>query len=278
MPAGLAGSGSFSLATYNLHNLFDTVDDPEAEDDVLAPAELEQKLDRLAVVIAALDADVLALQEVEHQSLLDALFTRAPLAGRGYAHRRLIEATHTRGIDVAVVSRLPLEYVITHQHDSWPDGDRSYYFNPDCLEVRFFVGEQRVVLLVNHLLSMRGGEAAEIVRQALARRLRWMVDGTKAVLPGAAVVVAGDLNDLPDSPTLAFARGEGPGALVDLTELVPAAARYTYTYFGERQVIDYLLVTPELAAAVVTGSTGILHTEASRQASDHSPVVTRFAW
>lgn len=268
--------GEFSLATYNVHDLFDTRDDP-GEDLVLSPAKLREKLDLLAPVIRSLDADLIALQEVEHQELLDLLFD-GRLGDMGYRELRLIEGDHIRGIDVAVASRLPLERVISHRDDRWVDDARSYFFSPDCLELRLFVGRRRVVVFINHLLSKLGGAQAEEVRQALGSRLRYLVDSTLEFFPNAAVAVVGDLNDLPGSTTLANTRGQGPGALVDLSELVPAAERYTYIYRGRRQVLDYILVTPELDGDVVVGSTRILHDESSRQASDHSPVVTRFAW
>ena len=271
---GPPDEGDFTLATYNVHDLFDTVDDPD-EDEVLSAAQLARKLDALEAVLRDVDADVVALQEVENLALMESLFD-GRLGDMGYQELRLIEAGHIRGIDVAVASRLPLEFVITHQNDRWRDGDRSFYFSPDCLEVRLVVGRQRVVVFVNHLISKRGGPEADEVRYAVAARLRYLVDATRQLLPGAWVALVGDFNDTPDSPTLANARGEAPEALVDLTTLVPAGDRYTY--WGERQVIDYVLVTPDMARYALPGSTRILHTRDSQEASDHSPVVTRFRW
>lgn len=273
---GPPDEGDFTLATYNVHDLFDTVDDPN-EDEVLSAAQLARKFEQLAAVLRDVDADVVALQEVENLALLQALFD-GRLADMGYHELRLIEADHIRGIDVAVASRLPLEFVITHQNDRWRDGDRSFYFNPDCLEVRLVVGRQRVVIFINHLISKRGGAEADEVRYAVASRLRFLVDSTQRLLPGAWVALVGDFNDTPDSPTLANARGGPPDALVDLTTLVPFDERYTYTYGGDRQMLDYILVTPDMARQALRSSTRIVHTADSRDASDHSPVVTRFRW
>ena len=46
-----AANSDFTFASLNLDNLFDTVDDPNKEDPVLAPAEYQRKLDKLALTI-----------------------------------------------------------------------------------------------------------------------------------------------------------------------------------------------------------------------------------
>ncbi len=269
--------GDFTIATYNVHNLFDTVDDPDHDDDVLTDAQLERKFDRLEEVLREVDADIVALQEVENQALLDELFGQR-LRDMGYVERRLIEGTHRRGIDVAVVSRLPLERVISHQYDHWSNGEHSYYFSPDCLEVRIRFGPRLVVLFINHLISQLGGAEADAVRVELGKRLNFMARSTRSMFPGAGVIIAGDLNDRPDSPTLAAVLGEGDDALVDLTRLLPESERYTYLFRGHPEVLDYIIVSQDLARDAVPTSVRAVHGPDAEQASDHFPFVVRFRW
>ena len=131
------------LMTYNVENLFDTVDDPRKLDDTFLPLELKassthrarcaaiagarereaclewdwdeailaRKLERVAAVILQVNAgrgpDILALQEVENHGVLERLRTEY-LRGAGYRDSILIEGGDPRGIDVAFLSRFPL--------------------------------------------------------------------------------------------------------------------------------------------------------------------------
>ena len=92
--------------------------------------------------------------------------------------------------------------------------------------------------------------------------------------PAAKLLVLGDLNDVPGSPTLEAAKG---GLLTDLVETLPEPDRYTYVFDGQSEAIDHILVSPGLLAAVV--ETDIPHGNADLggDASDHDPVLARFA-
>ncbi len=97
------------LATYNVENLFDDIDDPalsgRAEDiDDTIPQERRRPL---ADAIRAIDADILCLQEIESESALR-WFMDAYLTGMGYDHVVSIDAGDERGIEQAVLSRFPI--------------------------------------------------------------------------------------------------------------------------------------------------------------------------
>lgn len=108
--------GAIRVATYNIENLFDDADDPaltdkndDADDTKLYPERMAA-----ARAIHRLDADVLCLEEVES---LDALnwFKDEFLADMGYQHVASIDAGDERGIEQAVLSRLPIT-----QAKNWP--------------------------------------------------------------------------------------------------------------------------------------------------------------
>ena len=83
-------TGAWTLASYNVQDLFDTADDPGSED--LRPTEnqLRNKLTRLGRALHILDADVIGLMEVETLAVLRRLNQEA-LVDLGYREAVLIE-------------------------------------------------------------------------------------------------------------------------------------------------------------------------------------------
>lgn len=128
--------------TYNVENLFDNLDDQGKEDETYLPievkrtaqhrrkcarvsrdyyrklcmntdwsdAKIKRKLKRLADVILQIKngqgPDVLIMQEVENLNVLERLRLNH-LKGKGYLKSILIEGPDKRGIDVAIMSKLP---------------------------------------------------------------------------------------------------------------------------------------------------------------------------
>lgn len=252
------------LVTWNVENLFDSVDDPY-EDDVLSPAQVEAKLEALASVLRSLDADLVALQEVENGLLLQDLARRT-------RHDRVIlqEGNDVvRGIDVGFMARIPLEGYASHVADRLPDlrdVPPGYRFSRDCLEVHVDV-PGGLVVLVNHLKSQAGGgRENDAKRLAQAMRVREIAESFE----GIPLAVVGDLNAGPRSRSLdPLLRGP----LVDVMAGLPQAGRITFRKRNRNSVLDYVLVNRALAPRVVPGSARVARSAAAEQASDHLPVV-----
>jgi len=134
---------SVTVMAFNVQNLFDNSDDPDKYDETYLPladkqneahiagcneiavaswrdeclnldwsdAAIDHKLDVLAQTIRQVNngkgADIITMQEVENAFILDRLRTEK-LADLGYLPAILIEGTDIRGIDVAILSKLPL--------------------------------------------------------------------------------------------------------------------------------------------------------------------------
>jgi hypothetical protein len=107
-------SGSVRLAAFNVENLFDGVDDPKlsGDDDDLPMQTDETRLKNLASIIRQLDADVLALEEVESEACLK-WFRDTYLKDMGYEHLASREVGYYRGVEQSVLSRFPIERVET---------------------------------------------------------------------------------------------------------------------------------------------------------------------
>ncbi|MBX3378668.1 MAG: endonuclease/exonuclease/phosphatase family protein [Phycisphaeraceae bacterium] len=205
--------GAVRIATYNAMNLFDSdpVTRTHNEGDP-APIKPQEEREAIAAGIHAVDADIIALEEVESLEVLKA-FRDKYLAGMGYEYAQLMESEDPRGIDNAVLSRFPI--VKTENFNARPiggkhparDGSRP---NPLAGEdIRFrrsplrvdvaipgsaFGGkgaDETVTLLVVHHKSGRG---SDYWRVAEAKGVVDIVKEIEAENPKARIAVLGDFN------------------------------------------------------------------------------------
>lgn len=252
------------LATWNVRNFFDTVDD-KYDDEVLSMGEFRTKIDRLRQVVDRLDADFLALEEVENMECLRSL--NASLSSP-YPELGLLEGNdHQRGIDVAFLSRLPVKSVISHARDPLPEvpgAPSHYHFSRDCLEVHLDT-EPPLIVLVNHLKSSRGN-AKKSAAKRRAQSLRIVEIASEVDLPKeTAVVVMGDLNDVAGSWSLEPLFEH----LSDALKSVPESERITHRYKKSGTGIDHILTDDD--GARITGGAKIWR-GLGVDTSDHDPV------
>lgn len=267
----------FRVVTWNVQNFFDSSNDPDTCDgvrncnDVPSASEVEQKMADLGRVLVAIDADFIALQEVENEPLLQRL-VEGPLASLGYTEYGLIDNRFEfRGIDVAFISRVPVTNVVSHLGEDFdgPTGE-SQFFTRDALEVFVEPGGIPVELMVLHLLSMI--EPINAVRRlGEAMQAKRIVDRRISVGDLQRIIVLGDLNDFPASDPLDALLDDE--VLFDLSGRIPAADRWSFEFEG-RQQLDYILTTSTLeseAAAI-----DFVHGPDVDVASDHQPLVANF--
>lgn len=211
-----------------------------------------------AEIVRQVDADVLVLVEVENRITLDEFdwnFLR-PLDAN-YSHNMLIDGNDKRGIDVCVLSRFPIRSVRSHIDDQAEDdnGDPLFYsngepvriFSRDCPEYEIELPDGRSLrVLPNHFKSKGYGSTASnnARRAAQSEQVKLIVERLQAN-GEALIVVAGDLNDTPDSAPLEAVVEES--GLTDVLAHKPATDRWTYKGGGQ---IDYLLLSPSLAGVM----------------------------
>jgi endonuclease/exonuclease/phosphatase family metal-dependent hydrolase len=252
------------VASWNVHDLFDEVDrvDPPGElDAVPTLAEVEAKVSALAAVIRRIDADAVLLQEVEDAPLLRRLAERS-----GYPEARLLEGNDPRGIDVALLSRLPV--LAYRGHAAARGGDGLPLWPRDAVVAELGAGARRLALVGTHL-SSRLSDPGGVRRRAQAAALRALAD--EAVDgPAALVVAGGDLNDEAKDPALAPLLEDG--AWVDAVRGGPSAPEaWTWGEGSERAALDHLLLPAAAADAVLDARVEWGADVAA--ASDHRPVV-----
>lgn len=256
--------GTLRLASWNVHDLFDTADDPN-HDVVLSRRDYSAKLAVLSKVLNRIQADVVGVQEVENQACLKDL-----AAMSNYPYYLLVEGNDTmRGIDVGVLSKIPIKNYVTHARDKCQagGGGRSYYFSRDCLEVHFN-HPSRLVMLVNHFKSKRGDSDDSTVSQRMAQASR--VRGIAAGLQKYPLIIVGDLNDEPNSQALApLTRTSGLHDV--LSWMGPNRVSFKTKRFSS--ALDYLILNDTLKAKMLDKSARIVVGDTVAEASDHRPVI-----
>lgn len=215
-----------------------------------------------AQVVSEVNADVIATVEVEGRRALNE-FSRDLLAGGdhgGYAHVMAIPGNDSRGINVGVMSRpeYPVTTMRTHVDDTDTGG---LIFCRDCAEYTFATpAGTTLLLLVCHFKSKGYGSETEEKRRREADRVAAIYTERRAQ-GFSHIVVAGDLNDTPDSKPLAsLLAGTDLRDISDRpgfdTGTVPG---YTGppllgTYgSGIPEKIDYILLSPVLYDKVTGG-------------------------
>lgn len=155
---------------------------------------------------------------------------------------------------------------------------------------QFTWNDRSVFVIANHFASKGGDDplmgrfqqplrSSEVQRKNQATAVRGFVDKLLAADARANVIVLGDINDFEFSPTADILVGSGSTALTDLPRTLPANERYTYVYQGNSQVLDHILMSPNLVRTMANKkySYDIVHTnsEFSDQDSDHDPQIVR---
>ncbi len=278
-PWSLPADGTIILGAYNTLNLFDRFDDPYHSDGT-DDEKPRPQVEALARSIRALNADVLALEEVENRGVLER-FVNAFLKDMHY-EVVLFESNDNRGIDVALLSRLPVGPVTSHRHVRFPDPQgKSMRFRRDLLQVRLEpAGATPFDVFVLHLKSKAGeeeGGSGGDTRLGEAREVRQLLDGALRQNAGACFVVCGDFNDTFESEPIKTIVGEGPTALTAFFNELPADGRISFNQPPHLSMIDYIFASPAMAVKYVPGSYRIVGGGGPEiTGSDHNPVVMKF--
>ncbi|QIJ62473.1 endonuclease/exonuclease/phosphatase family protein [Streptomyces sp. JB150] len=195
-------------------------------------------------VVSEVDADVLVTVEVEDRLTLERFNTQV-LAGalgrRPYPYNLLVDGNDGRGIDIGILSRHPVTSVRPHLFDTRPDRPAKRLFSRDCPEFEIRLNGTPVVILGNHLKSKFTDDPA--LRLAQAKRVAEIHRAALQRTPH--VMVAGDLNDDPDSETLAVLLDTGLRDVMSHRSYRGLPGTHG-TCRTERDKLDYLLLPPSL--------------------------------
>ncbi|MCK4992082.1 MAG: endonuclease, partial [Bacteroidales bacterium] len=255
------------VVSYNVENLFDTINSPQFADDEFTPSGIKawtydrykKKLNDLARVVLSIPGKklpaVIGLSEIENRQVLEDLANQRGLRKGEYeiVHE---DGQDPRGIECALLYRPDLfkykshEYVpiadpldpdylyrgILHVHGKGPDGSSLHIF-------------------VNHWKSRSGGELeTERQRMFSAITLRKQMDLLMARESDFKVIVMGDFNDEPTNRSLTnglsalnkrrnIQMGDYYNLFYDLHNI---EGKGTYNYQGKWNMLDQIIVSYSL--------------------------------
>ena len=208
------------IGFYNLENLFDTINQPNVNDDEFTPegannytpAVYIDKLGKLSDVISDIGKDVspdglalLGVSEVENESVLVDLVHHSKLSDRKWQIVHY-DSPDQRGIDVGLLYN-PKYFKVKSSASIFVElknDDETPRLTRDILYVSGLLDGELIHVFVNHWPSRRGGEEASAPYRAIAARVaRHAIDSILAIDSNSKIVLMGDLNDDPVSPSVA---------------------------------------------------------------------------
>jgi endonuclease/exonuclease/phosphatase family metal-dependent hydrolase len=205
----------------------------------------EEQVQFTGKVITTVKADIQCFVEVESADTL-ARFNTDILAAY-FKDKIVVDGNDPRGIDVGLASRkgYPIE---TARTNVFAYDAKGTIFSRDCLEVELSVNGRRLFVLANHFKAKdRNRVVSDDKRKRQAKRVAEILE-SRYDLDRDLVIVAGDLNDEPDSdPISPLYKVPGLFHAFDVTNH-PADDRWTY-YYGrqkQRNAIDYVFVSAAL--------------------------------
>lgn len=253
----------FTFVELNCENLFDTRHDSLKQDTEFLPESTHRwkpyrywrKLNRIGQEIMACGTggataampDMVALTEVENDSVLTDLTRRSLLRQAGYQYV-MTDSPDARGIDVALLWS-PFAFRLISHHALRIEPPRGFRPTRDILYVagEVITGDTLHVFVV-HAPSRSGGErATRPYRLQVAQRLTQAIDSVRQASPRGLILVAGDFNDYTGDASLQAIASHG------LSEVSAGAkgshgAKGTYRWHGRWDSLDHIFCCSALAA------------------------------
>jgi predicted extracellular nuclease len=256
-----AGEKEFTVAFYNVENLFDTVNDPLKDDENYLPTskyhwdniKYKQKLSRLGEVIKQLgDPDgpeIMGICEVENQQVLKDLLSSKDLKKSGYKFIHY-ESSDKRGIDVALIYKPKAVKIISSKPFSVNSLKDIKWHTRDVLLVSARIKSDTLIILVNHWPSRRGGQLeSESKRITMAKMVKHIIDSIQKKSPQAKIMVMGDFNDDPENISIAkilnsqkllpLKKGEFYNSFIAVKE----EGKGTIKYKGKWNLFDQIMIS-----------------------------------
>lgn len=267
------------VVTWNVHDFYDNIAGNcgcKEEPTPKSSNEYQQKISSVAGVLSKLGADVVMLQEVENAGVLDKLAADPALASSQLQYRYLFPGNDPRGINIGFMSRYPVKSATSHQDDQFTREDKPaavYRYTRDALEIRMDHRGKQLVFFGVHFKAKSDPDDPD-KRLAEAQYTRKLADNALKNDPSAYVFILGDFNDTPASPPFMAVQNGNSGPQFDaVAGYAPVSDRYTYTYGGQKVLIDHLFASPSPAMRLDKSSVTITH---STLPSDHAPIAATF--
>lgn len=247
LPAICNGQNTLRVMSYNVENLFDTEDDPLAEDDEFLPDSFRhwtpkrysrklKQIGRAISIAGEWDTPALVgLCEVENDSVMTHLLRRTAL--RSYPYNYCISGrSDRRGIRVALIYRRDKFAFIGQSSIRVPVRGRP---TRNILHVwgKISSGDTLDIIVCHFPSKSGGGNAGEDGRMRAATVMSKLADSLSVHRAVPLVIAMGDFNDTPESKSLIKAAGSS------LCPLFAGSSKLaSYKYRGQWEQIDQIFI------------------------------------
>jgi len=248
----------FSVAFYNLDNLFDIYDDPDTDDDDFTPTgdkkwtykRYKNKLNKISQVLSKIGLEhaenppiLIGLAELENEEVLIDLLETKNLEPYNYDYVHY-DSPDERGIDVGFIfQKKYFELLDSRQYPLLlinDNGQRDY--TRDILCVKGNLHGELVYIIVNHWPSRRSGtKKSEYKRIEAAKRIHEIIAEIEKETLNPRILIMGDFNDEPTSPSIQ--KHLMNDQLYNPMESLKSKGEGSSTYNNEWYLFDQIIIT-----------------------------------
>lgn len=258
-------SGPLTIVSYNVENLFDTIDNPHKNDKDFLPTSpkkwnstrYEKKINDISKVIYSIDSTslpiLIGLSEVENDVVLKDLSNTERLKKANYG---IVwnEGPDIRGIDCAILFDQNRFKLVSSKFIPVFDPDNKRFKTREIVYASGEIGKELFHVFVSHWPSRIGGEKkTEAKRIITAKILRAQIDSIYNEEKAPNIVIMGDFNDEPTDTCIISILGARPndqrpdkGSLVNLMYDEQMRGEGSYNYLGNWDMLDNLIVSENL--------------------------------
>lgn len=234
----------FKVATYNVENLFDLMPNGREYEEYMPhnkhqwnAQNFQKKIENISRVIKDLDADIVALEEIENENALQKL--NLALGNKAYPYSFFPLKKERSSIESALLSRFP---ITSSESLMIKDQARGIH------KVSVKIEQKTLVLYLNHWPANKE-KVEERVMYAVA------LNGLIKKAPQEEYIILGDLN----SP-YKIGKGDWGIALVNVLKAgekgfthynlwyeLDESERYSHVFFKKKGTLDHILISQSLS-------------------------------
>jgi endonuclease/exonuclease/phosphatase family metal-dependent hydrolase len=225
----------FRVASYNVENLFDAQYSKKEYKEYIPNSKsgwnasmYTKKVENLVSVISKIDADIIALQEIESKDALE--FLNSKLNAKKYPY------IYIQKSNAVVKSALLSRYKITATQEVFVKG----YQRPISI-IHLDIAEHNLTLFLNHWPSYNNGNKS---------RIKYAKELKNLYANGGEYILLGDFN----SPL--HVRHDGWGNAVNLISKdqpnynlwfeLESEQRFSHSFFKKRDALDHIIVSKQM--------------------------------
>lgn len=264
------GQQGFRIAGLNTENFFDCTDDPQKEDDLFLPQSpkrwnghrLWTKAQNISKELISLGnnapADIIALTEVENDSVMRLLTRKALLRRAGYKYV-MTDSKDKRGIDVAILYQEGTFKLLKHQsvpvifdRETRPIATRDILYAHGVT----YTGDTLHIYVCHLSSKLKGRKRTERYRIQELASVKAHIGKVRSTSPDAKIILLGDFNESPEEKAVSSFASiiHSNAAPIDPTRFYnmaslqnsPPSIMGTYKYKGKWEMLDQIIVSGNL--------------------------------